>query len=246
MSSRARRASSRTRLASSWARRPLSSASSCAASSRAASSRAAWPCAASSCAASSCGAWPRAAWPRAGWPRAALASRWLASRWLVACWLVPCCLAPRCLVACWLVRPARRCAVCLRGRLLAVRPGRAGGVGAGRCSGRPGLRAIGGAAVPADIPRDPGQLFPQVAHGLADILGDLAGDVAHGLGEFLLELGQIVEPAPDLLAALLGDAVHLLAGHLVVRDQALLLEPGEPRVDRAGRGGIHPKEAILQ
>ena len=101
-------------------------------------------------------------------------------------------------------------------------------------------------AVPPDVPGRPGELLAQAAHRVADVLTDLTRDVADGVSEFLLELGQVIETGPDLLAALLGDPVHLPAVFLVVRDQAVLLEPGQPRVDGARRRRVHAEEPVLQ
>src|SRR6185437_12324764 len=100
--------------------------------------------------------------------------------------------------------------------------------------------------VAAEVPGRPGDLLAQAANGVPHILGDLARDVPHRLRQFLFQLGQVVEPGLDLLAALVGDPVDLAPVDLVVGDQAVLLEPGQPRVDGAGGGRVDTHEAILE
>src|SRR6185437_15016917 len=92
----------------------------------------------------------------------------------------------------------------------------------------------------------PGQFLAEAAHGVPDVLADLADDVADGRGQFLFELIELVPPVSQLLAAGLGDPVDLAPVFLVVRDQALFLEAGEPRVDGARGGGVHAHEAVAQ
>ena len=110
----------------------------------------------------------------------------------------------------------------------------------GLLGGLPGLLALG---IPrllrglplgaAHLPRGPGQLLAQVADGLPDVLTDLAHDVADGGGQFFFELVEFGAPVPQFLAAGFGDPVDLTPVLFVVGDQALFLEPGQPRVDRA-------------
>src|SRR5580704_9411496 len=101
-------------------------------------------------------------------------------------------------------------------------------------------------AGPAGLAGGPGQLLAQAAHGLPDVLPDLAHDVADRGGQLLLELVELVAAAAQLLAAGLGDPVDLAAVHLVVRDQALFLQPGQPRVDRARGGRVDAHEPVTQ
>src|SRR6266702_2104194 len=96
------------------------------------------------------------------------------------------------------------------------------GVGAARGLVCPGM----------ELARRPGQLLAQGPHGLPDVLGDLAGDVADRRRDLLFEFGEVVEAGVQFLPALSGDAVDLPAVGLVVRDQALFLEPGQPGIDR--------------
>ena len=116
-------------------------------------------------------------------------------------------------------------------------------------AGLPGLLAhVGGhlPAHPAGLTGRPGQLLAQAAHGLPDVFPDLADDVADRRGQFLLELVELVAAAAQFLAAGLGDPVDLAAVDLVVGDQALFLEPGQPGVDRAGGGRVHAHEPVAQ
>jgi hypothetical protein len=113
----------------------------------------------------------------------------------------------------------------------------------------PGLLAglVPGVALgAAHLARGPGQLLAEAAHGVPDVLADLADDVADRRGQLLFELVELVAPAAQLLAACLGDPVDLAAVLLVVRDEALFLEPGEPRVDRAWRGSVDAHKAVAQ
>src|SRR5262249_43823575 len=96
------------------------------------------------------------------------------------------------------------------------------------------------------VPGHPGQLVAQRADRVADVLADLAGDVADRGGQLHLQVGQLVHAGLELLTALVGDREHLLALDHLVRAEALLLEPGQTRVDRAGRGGVDAEEAVLQ
>ena len=103
-------------------------------------------------------------------------------------------------------------------------------------AGLPGLLAhVGGhlPAHPAGLTGRPGQLLAEAAHGLPDVLPDLADDVADRRGQFFLELVELVAAAAQFLAAGLGDPVDLTAVYLIVRNQALFLQPGQARVDRA-------------
>src|SRR5262249_24303905 len=106
------------------------------------------------------------------------------------------------------------------------------------------------AAVPAfgntELSGCGGEFLPDGPDGLTDIDGDLLGHVAERLGQLILEVGEAAEPGPDLLPALVRDAVDLLAVDFLVRDQALFLEPGKPRVDSAGRRGVDAHEPVLQ
>ena len=92
----------------------------------------------------------------------------------------------------------------------------------------------------------PGQLLAEAAHGLPDVFPDLADDVADRRGQFLFKLVELVAPAAQFLTAGLGYPVDLTAVYLVVRDQALFLEPGQPGVDRAGGGRVHAHEPVAQ
>ena len=134
----------------------------------------------------------------------------------------------------------------LPGLLLGVLPGLPGlllGVLArlpgplpGFVPGLPGLLAGVGAHVlarPAGLPGGPGQLLAQAAHGLPDVLPDLAHDIADRRGQLLLELVELVAAAAQFLAAGLGDPVDLAAVYLIVSDQAFFFQPGQPRVDGA-------------
>ncbi len=96
------------------------------------------------------------------------------------------------------------------------------------------------------VARGPGQLLAQAAHGLADVFLDLPHHVPDRVGQLLLQLGQLVLALVQFLATGLGDAVDLAPVHLVVGDQALFLQPGQPGVDRAGRGGVHAHELVAQ
>src|SRR5215475_10832629 len=87
---------------------------------------------------------------------------------------------------------------------------------------------------PLELARGPAKFLAQGAHGLPDVLGDLAGDVADRRGDLFLKLGEVVQARVQFFPALVGDAVHLPAVGFVVRDEALFLEPGQPRVDRPG------------
>src|SRR6266702_1131480 len=96
-----------------------------------------------------------------------------------------------------------------------------------------GIGAARGLVCPGmELARRPGQLLAQGPHGLPDVLGDLAGDVADRRRDLLFEFGEVVEAGVQFLPALSGDAVDLPAVGLVVRDQALFLEPGQPGIDR--------------
>ena len=127
----------------------------------------------------------------------------------------------------------------------------AGGVGRlpGALPGRAGLLAglVPGVPLGAPhLPGGPGQLLAEAAHGVPDVLADLADDVADRRGQLLLELVELVAAAAQLLAARLGDPVDLAPVLLVVRDQALFLKASQPRVDRAWRGSVDAHEAIAQ
>ena len=91
-----------------------------------------------------------------------------------------------------------------------------------------------------------GQLLAQRPDGLPDVLLHPAGELLRGGGELLLQLGQLVHAAFQLLAALVGQRVHLLALDDLVDDEAVGLQPGQPRVDRAGGGRVDPEEPVLQ
>src|SRR5208282_4030210 len=133
----------------------------------------------------------------------------------------------------------------LRASVLARLPG----LLAGFVPGLPGLLAdVGGhvPAHPAGLTSRPGQLLAEAAHGLPDVFPHLADDVADRRGQFLLELVKLVAPAAQLLAACLGDPVDLAAVYLVVSDQALFLQPGQPGIDRAWRGRVHAHEPVAQ
>ena len=110
------------------------------------------------------------------------------------------------------------------------------------------LAGVGGRVLahPAGLAGSPGQLLAQAAHGLPDVLPDLADDVADRRGQLLLELVQLVAAAAQFLAPGLGDPVDLASVYLVVGDQALFLQPGQPRVDRARRGRVHAHEPVAQ
>src|SRR5690242_1719379 len=86
----------------------------------------------------------------------------------------------------------------------------------------------------AHVPGGRCEFLAQAPDGFPDVLGDLAGDIADRSGDLFLQLGQVVHACVQLFPALVGDPVHLLAVNLVVSDQALFLQPGQPRVDRAG------------
>src|SRR6185437_13352469 len=110
------------------------------------------------------------------------------------------------------------------------------------------LADVGGhlPAHPAGLAGRPGQLLAQAAHGLPDVLPDLTDDVADRGGQFLLELVELITAAAQFLAAGFGDPVDLAAVHLVVGDQALFLETGQPGVNRAGGGRVHAHEPVTQ
>src|SRR5439155_10815557 len=119
----------------------------------------------------------------------------------------------------------------------------------GLVAGLPGLLAdVGGhlLAHPAGLARRPGQLLAEAAHGLPDVFPDLADDVADRRGQLLLELVELVAAAAQFLPAGLGDPVDLAAVDLVVGDQALFLEPGQPGINRAGGGRVHAHEPVAQ
>src|SRR5579859_8115418 len=133
----------------------------------------------------------------------------------------------------------------------------------GFLAGAPGLAAglFGGAAglvadplevilrppaLAVHVPGGAGYFLAQAADGLPDVFLHLAGDVPHGFGDLFLELGQVVHPFADLGAALLGQPVDLLAFYLVVGDQALFFQAGQPGVDGAGGGSVHTHETVLQ
>ena len=101
-------------------------------------------------------------------------------------------------------------------------------------------------AHPAGLTGRPGQLLAQAAHGLPDVLPDLTDDVADRRGQFLLELVELITAAAQFVAAGFGDPVDLAAIHLVVGDQALFLETGQPGVNRAGGGRVHAHEPVTQ
>src|SRR5690606_28129955 len=108
--------------------------------------------------------------------------------------------------------------------------------------GAPGLRAAGAAAAGGGEL----ELLAERADGVADVLLDRAGDVAHRLGELALQVVQVGAAVVQLLAAAVGEPVDLAAVHLLVGDQALLLQAGQARVDGPGRGRVHPHEAVPQ
>ena len=121
----------------------------------------------------------------------------------------------------------------LLARLVAGLPGLLTGL----VAGLPALLAhVGGhlPARPAGLAGRPGQLLAEAAYGLPDVFPDLADDVADRRGQLFFELVELVAAAAQLLAAGFGDPVHLAPVDLVVGDQALFLEPGQPGVDRAG------------
>src|SRR5207302_5170148 len=62
----------------------------------------------------------------------------------------------------------------------------------------------------------------------------------------LLELVEFLAPAAQFLTARIGNAVDLAALNLVVCDQALFFQPGQPGVDRAGGGRVHAHEPVAQ
>jgi hypothetical protein len=100
--------------------------------------------------------------------------------------------------------------------------------------------------VMAALGRRPAEFFAQAADGVPDVAADLQRDPASGRGQLILKLAQLIDPAPQLLSALLGDPVDLLAFHLVAGDQSLFLQPGQPGVDRPGRRRIDAEEPVLQ
>src|SRR6185437_8047146 len=110
------------------------------------------------------------------------------------------------------------------------------------------LAHVGGhlPAHPAGLTGRPGQLLAQAPHGLPDVLPDLTDDVADRRGQFLLELVELITAAAQFVAAGFGDPVDLAAVHLVVGDQALFLETGQPGVNRAGGGRVHAHEPVTQ
>jgi hypothetical protein len=96
------------------------------------------------------------------------------------------------------------------------------------------LARVGAAGCAVELTRRPGKFLAQGTHCLPDVLGDLAGDVADRRGDLFLKLGEVVQSGVQFFPALVCDPVHLPAIGFVVRDEALFLEPGEPRVDRPG------------
>src|ERR687887_782058 len=114
--------------------------------------------------------------------------------------------------------------------------------------GRPGLppAAVLGALLAAHLPGGMLQLLLEVADGAAHLVADLAGQVADGAADVGLQLGQLVLPAAQLLAARLGDPVDLAAALLAAGDQALGLQPLQPRVDGARGGRVQAHEAVLE
>src|SRR5215475_12251609 len=64
---------------------------------------------------------------------------------------------------------------------------------------------------PLELARGPAKFLAQGAHGLPDVLGDLAGDVADRRGDLFLKLGEVVQARVQFFPALVGDAVHLPA-----------------------------------
>src|SRR5208283_773869 len=120
---------------------------------------------------------------------------------------------------------------------------RSPGLGAGQCRVRRGLARL---VLAAGGTRGPGQLLAEAAYRLPDVFLDLPDDIAHRVGQFLLELGQLVLAVPQFLAARLGDPVDLPPVQFVVWYPAFLFQPGQPRVDRPGRRGVHAHELIPQ
>jgi hypothetical protein len=91
-----------------------------------------------------------------------------------------------------------------------------------------------------------GQFLAQVAHGLPDVLGDLTGNIPDRRGDLVLELAEVIGAVAEFLPALVGDPVDLAPVGFVVGDQALFLEPGQPRVDGPGGGGVDAHEPVLE
>jgi hypothetical protein len=123
------------------------------------------------------------------------------------------------------------------------------GLLAGVVAGLPGLLAdVGGhfLAHPAGLAGRPGQFLAQAAHGLPDVFPDLTYDVADRGGQLFFELVKLVAAAAQFLASGLGDAVDLASVDLVVRDQALFFQPGQPGVNRARGGRVHAHEPVAQ
>src|SRR6202035_1000262 len=139
----------------------------------------------------------------------------------------------------------------LAGLLTGLASSLAGGVGClpGALPGCTGLLAGLVPGIPLGtphLPGGPGQLLAEAAHGVPDVLADLADDVADGRGQLLFELVELVAPAAQLLAARLGDPVDLPPVLFGVGDQALCLEASQRRVDRAWRGSVDAHETIAQ
>jgi hypothetical protein len=98
----------------------------------------------------------------------------------------------------------------------------------------------------AELPGCGAQFLANAADGLPDVLGYLPGNVAQRLGELVLKVGQVGQPAVDLLAALVGDAVDLLAVDFLMGHEAVFFKPGQSRIDGAGRGCVHAEEPVLE
>src|SRR5262249_9302671 len=115
-------------------------------------------------------------------------------------------------------------------------------------AGRTPVRQPGPAGVllPAHLPGGPPELAPQVPGDVPDLGPDLRRHAAHRVPDLALQLGQLPAAAGQLVPAGRGDRVDLAAALLAVGDQALGLQPGQPRVDGAGAGRVPAEELVLQ
>lgn len=102
-----------------------------------------------------------------------------------------------------------------------------------------------GGGLPGLVRRGP-HLAAQLPGGAADVVPDLGGQFGDGLPDLQLQIGQLARAARQFGAARVGDRVDLATALGDMGDEALGLQLGQPRIDRARRRRVQPLETLLQ